>query len=55
MNDMEMLNWLQENISRLGIKPDWTIIKTDADGHETYSEFTDIREKIKRLAKGDSK
>lgn len=46
-SDTEILNWIEDNASKVGIKPDW--IGTDAETGVLYFEKTDIRKRVIKL------
>ena len=44
-SDTDRIDWLCENASLLGIKPDWAWVSSSGED----GEHTDIREKIDKL------
>jgi hypothetical protein len=48
MTDTEILDWIQSNASKLGIKPQWTGYPSDKP-NEPF-EYTDIREMVIKAA-----
>lgn len=54
MNDTEILNWIEENATKLGMKADfagWNSEEKWITLDEPDLQFTDIRKKVMELAK----
>lgn len=52
MTDTEILDWIERNASKLGMKPDWTGLDTET--LELRFEFTDIRQRVLKAAQREA-
>lgn len=56
MTDTEILDWIETHASKLGLKPDvslWPAVDT-IELDKPHTEFTDIRQRVLKLAKREA-